>query len=540
MITIETRIRDKAFFPVLERAASLFSHLEHLLFVALYARGEELNGAKRRFIMEHRITARQFNAVHKQLTAKVESWREMRKLNLETVKRQIDRAKHDVAKVKSKFAAHQKKRRLKLLLDRKNRIEKDLASAIPSICFGSRKQFQAQFNLKANGYADHVAWLKDWRVQRASSFFVLGSSDESCGNQSCQYRDGSLHLRLPNAIVGGQVEIPVAFRYRQYDLLAALVSTPQKFTRGPRKGKTVERCSAVSYRFIRRDRRWFVQAMFDAVAATLTTDKRCGCVGVDLNPWGLAVARVDASGNPADHCDDPWAVAGRTNDQIKASIGDAVRGVVLYAREKGVPIAIEKLDFAAKKCDDRGSRTNRMLSAFAYSSFAQTIRGRCAREGVELIEVNPAYTSVIGKEKFARGYGLSVHRSAACVIARRALHFGEALRTRYTESAFTLPARNRVKHVWSDWSLWAKAHRAQRKADANPKGSRGPEPSIDREITPDPLPPNDLSREGCAGGVTPRINEVLGVSGEIPEINGRRCCSGDLVDKPAQAPPKAA
>ena len=241
--------------------------------------------------------------------------------------------------------------------------------------------------------------------------------------------------------------------------------------------------------------------------------------------------RIDASGNPVDHWDIPWTLSGRTEDQAKAEIGDAVRGVVLYAREKGVPVAIEGLDFLDKKREDRGARGNAMLSAFAYAAFAQMIRGRCAREGVELIEVNPAFTSVIGQGKFARGYGLSVHRAAACAIARRALHFGERLRTRSAGTAFALPEWNRTRHVWYNWGRWAKAQRPRRGRLPQPEvvsGSHGPEPSCDREVTPDPSPPNDGARAHRAGGVMPRINAAFIVPGAIPGVNGRTRCSRGL------------
>ena len=290
----------------------------------------------------------------------------------------------------------------------------------------------------------------------------------------------------------------------------------------------MDRGSAVSYRFICRGDRWYVQAMFEVAAAPATTDRKQGCVGVDLNPWGLAVTRIDASGNPVDHFDLPWRLAGRTEDQAKAEIGDAVCGVVLYAREKGVPVAIEGLDFAEKKKQDRGARCNAMLSAVAYAAFAQLIRGRCAREGMELIEVNPAFTSVIGQGKFALGYGLSVHRAAACAIARRALHFGEQLRTRSAGTALALPAQNRTRHVWYNWGRSAKAQRPRRKSLSEPKGSHGPEPSCDREVTPDPSPPNDGARAHRAGGVMPRINAAFIVPGAIPGVNGRTRCSRGL------------
>ena len=528
MITIETKLRDLTHGSELAQFAALFSRLERRLFVALYARGEKLTEAKRRFLSEHRITARQFNSIHQQLSAKVDAWREGRKLNLATVQKQLVKTQAAINRAKSAFVVHHRKRRVQVLRERQARIERELAARVPSLCFGSRKRFRAQFELKAHGHESHADWQQDWRAARASSFFVLGSADESRGNQTCQYRGGALHLRLPDALGGHTIALPVTFRYRENDFLSALQPSKQQVTRGPRKGAEVERHSAITYRFLNREGAWYVQAMFEVAAAPVTTDGRLGCVGLDLNPWGLAVTRIDGQGNPVDSFDLPWILQGRSEDQVSAAIGDGVRVAVLYAKAQGVPVATEALDFTTKKHEDRGAPCNRMLSAFAYAAFAQVVRGRCAREGVELIGVNPAFTSVIGQAKFGPGYGLSVHRAAACAIARRALHFGEAMRTRHTGSALALPARTRTRHVWSDWNRWAKARRAQRKASARPKGSRGSEPLSDRGTGLDHSPPNDRVI-GRAGEVTPRINVALVVSGAIPEANRRFRCSDGVV-----------
>lgn len=64
------------------------------------------------------------------------------------------------------------------------------------------------------------------------------------------------------------------------------------------------------------------------------------------------------------------------------------------------------------------------------------------------ISINPAVTTVIGKVKFMARYGLSPRAAAAVAIARRGLKFGERLRS---GNARQLPARNRRRHVWSDW-----------------------------------------------------------------------------------------
>lgn len=44
---------------------------------------------------------------------------------------------------------------------------------------------------------------------------------------------------------------------------------------------------------------------------------------------------------------------------------------------------------------------------------------RAFKQGVIVIQVNPAYTSIIGRINFAKRYGLSVHLAAALCIARR-------------------------------------------------------------------------------------------------------------------------
>jgi hypothetical protein len=522
MITISAKLKDRALEPVLVGYAQLFARLERLLFVALYVKTESVAAAKRRFVAEHEITARQFNAVHNQLQARVEAWRAARERNVATTRSQIEKCALALTKIKRPLAQHHKQRRLALLTARLRRLETELAAKIPAICFGSRALFREQFNLEANAHASHAAWLEQWRAKRAAGFFVLGSSDETCGNQSCQYRDGQLHLRLPGALGGGTVAIPVVFAYRQADLLAALTPKVQRVQRGPRKGAEVERCDAVSYRFLRRDDRWYVYASFATATAPVLTDPRNGGVGVDLNPWGLAVTRIDRSGNIADHFEVPWQIEDRDQAQVQAAIGDAVRVVARYALAHGVPVAIERLDFAEAKKQGRGAAGNRMLSAFAYAAFARIMQGRCARDGIGLLPVNPAFTSVIGRGKFADGYGLSVHRAAAAVIARRALNFGEKLRTRSAGTARVLPARNRTRHVWHNWRLWAKARQPRRRLSTQPKGSRGLQPLIGRSLGFDPHSPNGSPcRADCA---TPNPGALT--RGATPQASREHCSRG--------------
>ena len=138
--------------------------------------------------------------------------------------------------------------------------------------------------------------------------------------------------------------------------------------------------------------------------------------------------------------------------------------VVGYAREAGKPIVIERLDFRQKKAvlEGESRKYSRMLSSFSYGKIKAYLLSRGYREGVEIQQVNPAFSSVIGRVKFMERYGLIVHQAAALVLARRLLGCSERIPRRLVcpvgngvHVAFVVPERKRVKHVWTYWgAVW--------------------------------------------------------------------------------------
>ena len=156
----------------------------------------------------------------------------------------------------------------------------------------------------------------------------------------------------------------------------------------------------------------------------------------------------------------PLVTDGKSRHQAEALIGDAVARVVEYAKRVGKPVSIERLDFRKKKSALEGQprKYSRMLSSFSYGKTQACFMSRGHREGVEVRQVNPAYSSIIGRVKFMERYGLSVHQAAALVLARRLLGCSERIPRRRVcpvgngvHVAFTVPARKRVKHVWAYW-----------------------------------------------------------------------------------------
>ena len=334
-----------------------------------------------------------------------------------------------------------------------------------------------EHQLAGNGYASREEWLADWREARSGEFFVLGSRDETAGCQLCVASiagDGTLTLRLrmPDCLAGRHGKYltieGVRFAYGHEHLLAAFDSNTEFVRYRSEHGEKAARATglgqAISYRFKRDGKGWRVFATTKVTDVPVVTEKGRGAIGVDLNADHLAVAETDASGNPVNSFSVPLVTYGKSRHQAEAVIGDAVASVVAYACEVGKAIVIERLDFRQKKAvlEGESRKYSRMLSIFSYGKIKACFLSRGYREGVEIHQVNPAFSSVIGRVKFMERYGLSVHQAAALVLARRLLGCSERIpRQRVcsvgngVQVAFTVPARKQVKHVWTYWGAVA-------------------------------------------------------------------------------------
>jgi IS605 OrfB family transposase len=201
------------------------------------------------------------------------------------------------------------------------------------------------------------------------------------------------------------------------------------------------------------DGRWRAHVSFTPVAAEPVGAMDRGVVGIDLNPHGVAVAHVGRDGNP-----DAWpaglaerlqaeAEASLHKDAGEAQVGAApgrmwlhvpemwqvgtarrsyLAGVVAKlavdaAQAVGKPLVHEDLDFA--KEHDTNRVFNRYSSNFPYAELAEAIDQRARRCGVPVTLVDPAYTSVEGRWRFAADLGWSVHAAAALCIGRKAVGY---------------------------------------------------------------------------------------------------------------------
>jgi IS605 OrfB family transposase len=476
--TYQTRINitDEQ-HTLLSAYAALYGRAERTLFARLRA-GEQDNDLKREFQLRFGITARQFNAIRAGLMGKISAIREARPGLIKELKKRISKATKVLEKTTEPRIIHQKKRRIAILEDKLKKLQADKDSDRVRLCFGSKKLFRAQFHLEKNGYASHQDWRSDWELARSNQFFVIGSKDETGGCHGCLAtvaEDGSitLRLRLPNSSSAKYTVITgLRFGYGHEQIVAAI---------GRNLSDNKSDWQAINYRFVRDNKGWRVFITISLPAVKVISDRRLGVIGVDINADRLAVTETDRFGNPVEYFTLPCVTYGKTAEQRRAIISEAVKQIIAFAAQKQKPLVIERLDFQKKKAalEGESSRYARMLSALAYNYIQAVLRARAFDAGIQVFEVNPAYTSVIGRYKFTRRYGISVHNAAALVMGRRCLGFRESLPLQL-RSTLPLSVRNRGRHVWRQWAALSKAEAAPVVRRQPRKGS-SPSPALNKE-----------------------------------------------------------
>lgn len=481
--------------------------LDHDIRATLMSEKDEVearNAIKRHVMARAGLTSRQFNAVSRSLKGRYDSVRECAKLDIETLEAKISSLRSLVRKMETKLSRdisarsaiaarrlrglgptkpqakallrdrathrhliHQKKRKLDKLLSRLRGAERRRDAAVPSICFGSRKLLRERTEIHPNDRQRLSAWRRKWDASRTGNFILIGSKDETSGNQTCRAvatAEGlDLWIKSPPGLPGypDRVLVKVPFpRHRRDALLRAIA-------REDPAAKT-----AIAWRFVRDPDHapgktlsaWRVMVSFDMPVEGTFHKHRAEVdrpvLGVDVNADHLALCLVTADGNPVLSRRMDLPLRGKSDGRRRALVGAATTDVVALAAEHGAVIGCEALDFKRKKRDIQSENRTmgpgyaRMLSSFAYSHILTELARKAARAGVDCHAVNPAYTSVIGAVNIARRYGLSTHQAAAGAIARRVL--GHSERINYIRGLrgrrHALPApEDAGRHMWHHW-----------------------------------------------------------------------------------------
>jgi len=169
----------------------------------------------------------------------------------------------------------------------------------------------------------------------------------------------------------------------------------------------------------------------------ITITKENGVIGIDINayPFHLALAWTSRDGNleKYERISLNGLLDGNTDKREYLS-WQVAHQVVEIAKREGKAIVVENLEKIPKgRRGDGMPKLRQKGQKWIYKGLLGKIEIVGKREGVQVIKVNPAYTSVIGKLKYAPIYNIDKDIASAYVIARRGLGFKESLPKNYRE-----------------------------------------------------------------------------------------------------------
>ncbi|EEP60401.1 transposase, OrfB family [Sulfurihydrogenibium yellowstonense SS-5] len=169
----------------------------------------------------------------------------------------------------------------------------------------------------------------------------------------------------------------------------------------------------------------------------ITIKKDNGIIGIDVNayPFHLALAFTSKDGNLEKYQSISLNELLEANSEKRQYLEwQIAHKIIKIAKEENKAISIEDLNKLPKgKRGDGFVKLRIRLQKWSYKRLLYKIEVLAKRNGIELVKVNPAYTSLIGKLKYSPQYNIDKDIAGAYVIARRGLGYKEKLTKNYKE-----------------------------------------------------------------------------------------------------------
>ena len=296
------------------------------------------------------------------------------------------------------------------------------------VVFGGKRLFERLCKKHLTGKA-RERLKKQWKELRQGTLISVGSKSDK-GNRLMRFEDlnGQLYLRITigngEFIYAKVLREPSNSKDKWLTFMAMLLESWQTQNYFP---YTVE--------LKLRDGEVYGSVSFELPTPEVRCTKENGVIAIDTNasPIHLAVAEVSKTGellsyqtislhhflelsqNSKDHQE--WILAHQ---------------IVDLAIQRNKAIAIENLKKLKKGVRGDGkAELRKRLHQWNVKKFLQKLKRVAMLKGVEVIEVNPAYTSVIGMLKYAPQLNIDKDIAGAYVIGRRALGFKEDVPENY-------------------------------------------------------------------------------------------------------------
>jgi IS605 OrfB family transposase len=303
---------------------------------------------------------------------------------------------------------------------------------IPPVLFGGKKNFIQRMKGKLSN--------EEWKDVRSNTLYARGDRSKK-GNPNLRItfheEDQQFYLEVANPLLteegktkAPRLLFPLTIPDKHFQELVKIVM-PDVVGKNA-KGKPIEEYRVYSIELKRKNGKYYVHITYDvethgSILKWNEQIKADTIAGIDVNIDRMAVSVLTKQGNLLEsktfYCHEMEYVLSHKRNNLA---GETAKEIIEYLMKWNVgAIVLEDLSF--KQDHDTNKRFNRLTHQFAKTKLQKAIIERGLKFGFTLKKVNPAYTSVIGRFKYSKQYGLSVHEAAAFVIGRRGLDFEEKL-----------------------------------------------------------------------------------------------------------------
>ena len=272
---------------------------------------------------------------------------------------------------------------------------------------------------------------KQWRELRQGTLISIGSRHEAVkGNLLLRFMelDGKLHLRITTGkrefVYAKVLREPSNSKDKWLTFIAMLLESWQ-----------TQNYFAYTVELKLRNGEVYGSVSFEIPTPEVRCTKENGVIAIDTNasPIHLAVAEVSKTGELLSYqtisLHNLLGLSQNSKDNQEWILAHQLLDLAI---QKGKAIAIENLKKLKRgRRGDGKVKLRKILHQWNAKRFLQKLKRVAMLKGVEVIEVNPAYTSIMGMLKYAPQLSIDKDVAGAYVIGRRALGFKEDMPENY-------------------------------------------------------------------------------------------------------------
>lgn len=305
-----------------------------------------------------------------------------------------------------------KKSKLNRLKQKLNNLTYQLESGKLQLCFGTKKLMRQDYN--------------KFIAQRDSKMSFVGAKVETCCNNNLQIKynrnNNQFSIKLRTGFVVNKtrksvdkwVRGKVYFNNYKNEIIAIL------------KNKN----SPLSYKIIKRNSRYYLYCTFEIQADVkdFLASANHGTIGLDFNKGFITLSETNKYGHLVRTQFLPYRF--KSGSKTTTDLQNIATNVVRLALQTGKSVCVENLDFKMKKSKTetkQDRKYNELIHSLAYRQFNDILESATYRNKVNLIKVNPTWTSWLAKQLYCPTMKLNVHVGASYVIARRGQGFKDSI-----------------------------------------------------------------------------------------------------------------